>query len=113
MSQTQNTPVTSIRNIGPAMEQTLRRIGITSAEELRTLGADATYARMLESGSRPHFIAYYALVMALQGRQWNDCKGKEKSDLRVKFDALVSGGHDKGRSDLEAALNIIGVIERP
>lgn len=113
MSQTQNTPVTSIRNIGPAMEQTLRRIGITSAEELRSLGADATYARMLESGSRPHFIAYYALVMALQGRPWNDCKGKEKSDLRVKFGALVSGGHDKGRSDLEAALNIIGVIERP
>ncbi|GAA6186987.1 TfoX/Sxy family protein [Litorivita sp. NS0012-18] len=113
MSQTQKNPVTSIRNIGPAMEQTLARIGITSAEELRALGADATYARMLESGSRPHFIAYYALVMALQGRPWNDCKGKEKSDLRIKFDALVSGGHDKGRSDLEAALNIIGVIERP
>lgn len=112
MTQTANTPVTSIRNIGPAMEQTLRRIGITTAEALRDLGADATYRRMLENGSRPHFIAYYALVMALQGRPWNDCKGKEKADLRVAFDALVSGGHDKGRSELEAALNIIGVVER-
>ena len=52
--------LTTIRNIGPAQEKAL-------------IGADE--ARLLQSGSRPHFIMYYVLHMALQGRPWNDCKG--------------------------------------
>lgn len=106
------TPISSIRNLGPVAEAALARAGITSAEDLRRIGADAAYARLLETGQRPHFIAYYVLVMGLQGRPWNDCKGEEKAALRKRFDALRATGHDKGRSDLEAALNAIGVIER-
>lgn len=105
-------PVSSIRNLGPAMQAAFARVGIHSAEELHALGPDAAYGRLLESGHRPHFIGYYVLVMGLQGRPWNDCKGAEKAALRKRFDALKASRHDKGRSDLEAALNAIGVIER-
>jgi hypothetical protein len=97
------------------MEAECSRAGIHSAEDLRSLGADAAYARLLASGVRPHFIAYYVLHMALQGRPWNDCKGAEKAALRTNFDALKSahGASDaKGRSDLEAALQFFGVVER-
>ena len=104
-------PVSSIRNLGPAFEAACLRAGITSAEDLRALGPDAAYERLLKSGSRPHFIGYYVLVMALQGRPWNDCRDEEKLALRRKFDALKARAHDKGRSDLEAALDAIGVIE--
>ncbi len=52
------------------------------------MGADAAYLKLLRSGSQPHFIGYYVLVMGLQGRPWNDCKGKEKAALRATFDAL-------------------------
>ncbi|UYV38910.1 TfoX/Sxy family protein [Rhodobacteraceae bacterium D3-12] len=107
------TPISSIRNLGPAMEAAFARVGITSAESLRALGADEAYARLLENGHRPHFIGYYVLVMGLQGRPWNDCKGAEKAALRKTFDAMKASRHDKGRSDLEAALNAIGVIEKP
>ncbi len=48
-------PVSSIRNLGPAFEQA--RASIASAEALRTLGADAAYAKLLQSGTRPHFIS--------------------------------------------------------
>lgn len=106
------TPVSSLRNLGPATEAAFARAGITSAEQLQALGADAAYLRLLQAGERPHFIGYYVLVMALQGRPWNDCKGAEKAALRTRFDALKARGHDKGRSDLEAALDMIGVIER-
>ncbi|MFT7593465.1 MAG: DNA transformation protein, partial [Paracoccaceae bacterium] len=82
------------------------------AAALRALGADAAYGRMLETGMKPHFIGYYVLVMALQGRPWNDCKGPEKADLRLRFDALKARSYDKGRSDFEAALDAIGVIDR-
>lgn len=105
-------PVSSIRNLGPAYEEACARAGIDSAEELRALGADKAYARMLKTGTKPHFIGYYVLVMGLQGRPWNDCKGKEKEALRARFDAIKATSHDKGRSDFEAALDVIGVIKR-
>lgn len=106
------TPVSSIRNLGPSFEAACARAGIRSAEELRDLGADAAYGRLLESGARPHFIGYYVLVMGLQGRPWNDCRGAEKVALRKRFDAIKAAKSDEGRSRLEAALDEIGVIER-
>ena len=101
--------LTNIRNIGPAFAEALSRAGIRTADELRALGADAAYARLLESGSKPHFIGYYVLHMALQGRPWNDCKGAEKQALRRSFDALKASSFDAGRSELEDFLDRIGV----
>lgn len=105
-------PVSAIPNLGPASDAAFARAGIHSAEELIDLGADAAYLRLLQTGSRPHFIGYYAMVMGLQGRPWNDCKGAEKTALRARFDALKAKGHDKARSDLEAAMNEIGLLRR-
>jgi DNA transformation protein and related proteins len=105
-------PVSSIKNLGPASEAAFAKAGIHSAEALRALGADEAYRLLLQSGSSPHFIGYYVLVMALQGRPWNDCKGAEKAALRKRFDALKAGVTPQGQSELEKALNFLGVIER-
>lgn len=107
------TPVATIPNLGPASEAAFARAGIHSAEEIRAMGADAAYLRLLQSGTRPHFIGYYVLVLGLQGRPWNDCHGEEKAALRAKFDKLkasVSPEHVKDRSRLEAILDEIGLI---
>ncbi len=105
------TAISSIRNLGPAMESAFKKVGITSAEELREIGADAAYAKLLASGTKPHFIGYYVLHMALQGRPWNDCKGEEKKALRKQFDALKAQSFDQDRSELEDFLNRIGVVD--
>lgn len=105
------TPISSIRNLGPAFEQSCKAAGIASAEELRKIGADAAYAQLLAHGTRPHFIGYYVLVMALQGRPWNDCKGAEKAALRKKFDALKSDNAGSDHSEFERMMNLIGVRE--
>lgn len=107
-------PVSSIRNLGPASEAAFARAGLHSAEEVRALGADEAYRRLLQSGSPPHFIGYYVLVMGLQGRPWNDCQGAEKAALRVRFDAIKAStpALKQGRSELEAALDLFGVVER-
>ena len=107
--------VSTIRNLGPAFEEACARAGIMSAEDLREMGADAAYRKLLENGVRAHFIGYYALVMGLQGRPWNDCQGKEKEALRERFDAIrssLANSQQKGRSEFEAALDAIGVIEK-
>lgn len=106
------TDLTEIRNIGPAMAAELRAAGIPDAETLRETGADAAYAAMLRAGSRPHFIAYYVLHMGLQGRPWNDCQGQEKANLRTRFDALKAEAFDPHLSDVEKALDAIGVGTR-
>ncbi|MEP6065900.1 MAG: TfoX/Sxy family DNA transformation protein [Paracoccaceae bacterium] len=105
-------PVSSIKNLGPAMDAACKTAGIHSAEQVRTLGPDETYRMLLASGVRPHFIGYYVLVMGLQGRPWNDCKGDEKAALRKRFDAIKADAFDAGHSAFEKALNEIGVIEK-
>ena len=94
------------------MDAACAKAGIHSADDLRALGADAAYTKLLQTGTRPHFIGYYVLVMGLQGRPWNDCKGDEKARLRKRFDAIKAEAFDDKRSAFEAAMNEIGVIER-
>ena len=52
--------------------------------------------------------------MALQGRPWNDCKGKEKDALKVRFEAIKARltPADKELTVLEKELNALGVVER-
>lgn len=107
------TPLTAIRNIGPATAAEFAAHGIEDAETLRALGADAAYLRLLDGGVRPHFIAYYVLVMGLQDRPWNDCKVEEKAALRARFDALKAGvalRPEAADARLDAALAAIGVV---
>ena len=105
-------PVSTIANLGPASEAAFARAGIHSAEEIREMGADAAYLRLLQSGSQPHFIGYYVLVMGLQGRPWNDCQGEEKRALRKRFDALKAGLPKNTGHALDKALDLLGVVPR-
>ena len=107
--------LSTIRNIGPALESAFQCAGINDAETLREIGADAGYLRLLNSGVRPHFIGYYVIVMGLQGRPWNDCQGQEKRDLRARFDALkaqATPNSAAAETEFEKILDRIGVVER-
>ncbi len=102
-------PVSSIRNLGPAFEQACARAGIHSAQELRELGPDEAYSRLLQAGTKAHFIGYYVLVMGLQGRPWNDCKGEEKKQLRQRFDAIKASTKAAPENQMISDLDAIGV----
>ncbi|WP_138464957.1 TfoX/Sxy family DNA transformation protein [Poseidonocella sp. HB161398] len=110
-----STPISALRNMGPAMEAAFAAVGIGSAEALRELGVDAAYARLLANGARPHFIGYYIIEMSLQGRPWNDCKGAEKDALRKRFDRIKAAAVPTDRGALRALdriLDEIGVIPK-
>jgi hypothetical protein len=102
------TAISTIPNLGPASEASFARAGIHTAEEVRALGADAAYLRLLQSGTAPHFIGYYVLVMGLQGRPWNDCQGAEKAALRKTFDTLKAQVAPTPKG-IEAELDMLGV----
>ena len=107
-----SSPVSSILNLGPASEAAFAKAGNHSAEEIRDMGADAAYRRLLATGSPPHFIGYYVLHMGLQGRPWNDCQGDEKKALRRRFDTIKADFQGKGQSELEKAMQFFGVVEK-
>lgn len=102
----------SLRNIGPAMAKNLTKAGISTVPRLREMGADQAYAAMLKTGLRPHFIMYYVLHMALQGRPWNDCKGAEKAQLRQRFDAICGTAHDPDQAAFERQMDILGLRKK-
>lgn len=101
--------LTDIPNIGPATARALIAAGIPDSAALREIGAHEAYRRLLIAGERPHFIGYYVLHMGLQGRPWNDCRGAEKDELRVRFDALVAEVRGAPLSGIEAELDRIGL----
>lgn len=104
-------PPDTIRNIGPETAAAFVRAGLPTAEAISDAGADAAYRALLVSGVRPHFIGYYALVMGLQGRPWNDCRGEEKAALRKRFDAIKASltPEEAAQSEIEAQLDALGV----
>lgn len=106
-----NEPISSIRNLGPAMEKAFIKAGIPDANALRALDPDYAYTTLLQSGHPPHFIAYYAMIMGLQGRPWNDPSPQEKHQLRQRFDAIKASlkPNKKDPSDIERILDKIGV----
>ncbi len=106
-------PVSTIRNLGPRADESFARAGLASAEEVIECGADTAYLRLLQTGTRAHFIGYYALVLGLQDRPWTDLAAEEKAALRIRFDALKASvpALQSARSELEAALDRIGVRE--
>lgn len=118
--------ISTIMNLGPATEAAFATVGLTTAEDIRDLGADGAYLRWLSGGQPAHFIGYYALVLGLQGRPWNDCGKAERARLRERFDALKaeaakSGplatwsrkpGRPAAEIGIEAALDEIGLIPR-
>ncbi|MDB4168471.1 TfoX/Sxy family protein [Planktomarina sp.] len=62
------TSISTIRNLGEAMEAELNPAGIPTAKALHASGADEAHRQLLYFIARPHFIAYYVINMALQGR---------------------------------------------
>ena len=115
---TSKTPISSIRNLGPVSAGQFAKAGITSAEEVRSLGADRAYQRLLAAGIRPHFIGYYALVLGLQERHWTECLPEEKAVLRKRFEAITnfrdtsdSESSTLARAWLGSALDELGAVE--
>ena len=113
----QASDLTSITNIGPATAKALIGAGVPDVATLRALGAHEAYRALVLAGEKPHFIGYYVLQMALQGRPWNDCRGAEKAALRERFDALIADCRRSALPDdiphsLAEALDRIGLARR-
>ena len=79
--------LTGLPNIGTVLAENLRRVGITSAEELRAAGACEAWLRMrtqVDPGACFHQLT--ALAGAEMGLPKKELPPERKAELRVFFD---------------------------
>jgi DNA transformation protein and related proteins len=74
------------------------------------LGSGSSF-RLRAAQSQPHSTGYDVLVMGLQARPWNDCKGDEKRALRERFDAIKPGAVTR-QAEWDKAMDFFGVVDR-
>lgn len=79
--------LTDLPNIGPVLAENLRRVGVASAEDLRTAGACEAWLRIrtrVDSGACFHQLT--ALAGAELGIPKKELPPERKAELRTFFD---------------------------
>ncbi|PCJ83012.1 MAG: competence protein TfoX [Hyphomicrobiales bacterium] len=83
-----NTPIESMRNLGPATARMLAEVDIPDAETLKETGAVVAYTRLkFRFGSGASLNALYAMEAALRGCDWRDLDAATKQSLKAKVTA--------------------------
>ena len=81
--------LTDLPNIGPVLADNLRRVGITSAEDLRAAGAHDAFLRIrAQVDPTACFHQLTALAGAELGIRKTTLTPEQKADLRTFFETL-------------------------
>ena len=80
--------ISELRNLGPKSAAWLSEIGITTLEELRSVGSVEVYSRLRNSGFPASLNLVYAIEGALIGLDWRELPASTKAELRREVKAL-------------------------
>lgn len=82
--------LTKLPNIGPALADKLHNAGITSYEELASLGSIAALLKVRASiDPQACYNMLYAIEGAIRGVRWHAIPRDEKQELKAKFDKAI------------------------
>ncbi len=82
--------LTKLPNIGPALAEKLHNAGITSYEELASLGSIEALLK-IRSFIDPQacYNMLYAMEGAIRGVRWHAIPREERQELKEKFDKAI------------------------
>lgn len=83
-------------NLGPASAAMLQAAGITTLEQLRTLGSVAAYEQVRRSGARVSLNLLWALEGALTAQPWQTVAREHRTSLLLALDGAGGGGTATG-----------------
>lgn len=78
-----------LKNLGKTSVQWLNAVGIRTPDQLRHLGAVATYCKVRERGFKVSKVLLYALEGALTDAHWNELSSDQKARLLQEVDKLT------------------------
>lgn len=78
-----------LRSIGPRCQDLLQQVGINTPKQLRELGAMEAYLRIIEETDfKPYIGLLYALVSAIENRDWYDVAQTDKARLKAELEGI-------------------------
>lgn len=80
--------LTSMKNIGKEIENKLMSVGISSAEELKQLGAKQAFFRLKMEFPNVCLVHLYTLQGAVDNLEYNQLSDEVKRDLKSFSDDL-------------------------
>jgi DNA transformation protein len=80
--------LTSQQNIGSTLAQKLADIGITTIEELKSVGSEQAFIKLDTLDCTACINMLYSLEGAIQGIRWHKLSPERKNELRDFFKTL-------------------------
>lgn len=77
--------LTSLPNIGMELEKQLSIVGITTEEELRSVGSREAWIRIQQRDPSACYMRLCALEGAIQGVRWHKLDSEAKESLKVFY----------------------------
>jgi DNA transformation protein len=84
--------IKNLRNLGPQSAKMLRKAGIVSNNELRSLGSIAAYLAVKRVGCSPSINLLWALEGALTDRDWKEVARKDRLSLLIQLEDAEKRG---------------------
>ena len=82
-----------MRGIGPKVVELLDKTGIKTPEQLKAIGAMEAYLQILEKTDyKPHIGLLFALVGAVEDRDWKEVAQNDKARLEAEIEGLREMG---------------------
>jgi DNA transformation protein len=81
-------PLSSLKGLGPRSEDMLAQVGIHSAEALLAADPYEVYARLKATVPGISLNALYALMGAIEDRNWLDIKRERKGEILMRLEDM-------------------------
>lgn len=84
------TKLSDMPNIGKALEDQLKKVGIETCEDLMKLGSKEAFQRIRRIDGSACVNRLYAIEGAIQGVRWHYLSQEDKAQLRAFYRTLTS-----------------------
>ena len=96
---TDDPPIDSLRNLGPLSRQMLAAVGVHSRADLVSRGAVEVWDAVRRAGLPASLNLLWALVGALEGRDWREVARTDRLELLTRIEALAEARKRLGEGD--------------
>lgn len=79
------TPISQLKNLGPASASMLATIKVRTLADLKNLGPIACFEQLAENDNKPSLNLLYALLGAVEDTHWTTYK-KHKGELLLQLE---------------------------
>ena len=86
------TELTTLPNIGEKLAAELRKVGITSAEQLSQVGSVEAAVRITRGRRYTGYNLLYALEGAVRAVRWHSLPKEDRARVRAEYDDRLGGG---------------------